>query len=84
MTAPAAVLPVNLLHSCCLASGVKGGTIHEFLPNLSWRRMYGPEAQGLGSCYSLDLSGKSIGWLQCHRSELPAIDPSMVICWARW
>lgn len=83
-TTASTVLPTNLLHACCLATDVKGGTIHQFLPSLAWRKMYGASAQGLGACYSLDLAGKSIGWIQCRRPELPAIEPSMAIAWARW
>lgn len=69
----------SLLDACLRADGCSGGTIHEYLPRLSWCRVHGQSVRRMGRTpvWSLRLGNREIGWCQCYESELPPIDPSL-------
>ena len=79
ITSEGSIRPANLLDACCRWTGCQGGTIHEYLPRLHWNRAGGPCVRGMGPVpvWHLELDGYSIGWTQCRKSELPAIQPDL-------
>lgn len=71
--------PVSLLDACCFWDRCQGGTIHAYLPRLKWVRATGACVRGMGPIpvWHLELDGREIGWTQCRKADLPAIDPHL-------
>jgi len=81
-TVPVSGLPprLTLLDACLKATGQSGGTIHQFLPRLSWRVLRGPQWRRMGTVYGVHLDGRHVGgWIEVGPADLPlvAIEPGM-------
>ena len=71
--------PRNLLEACCHHDGCAGGTIHEYLPRLSW--LYRGNVRGQGPTWYLVLDSDRdsvLGWYAGPKASLPAIVPDMM------
>lgn len=67
--------PENLLDACLFWDRCQGGTIHQYLPRLRYRRASGSSSRGMeGPVWDVLLDECSIGWACGPKSELPPID----------
>ena len=68
----------SLLDACCTATGVQGGTIHQYLPRLGW--WYQGNVARQGPTWHLCLDGElSIGWYAGLKRHLPTIEPGLCV-----
>ena len=65
----------TLLDACICHTGWQGGTIHQFLPRLSWK--WGGNVARQGPTWHLMLDDKPIGWYAGTKANLPPIEPGL-------
>ena len=71
--------PTSLLDACLTWDRCQGGTIHQYLPRLTWERARGACVARMGTTpvWHLMLDQKIIGGVQCLKVERPEITPSI-------
>ncbi len=82
--------PTDLLDACLFWTGKQGGTVHQFLPYLFWKKNKKTNFHDRMPYWTLWLGdpdnlreSTDLGWIACLKKDLPRIEPSMRIYWNR-